>query len=107
MKKYKIKTEKNYNFFALEFKIPKLPLNTKFEIIWPVKFFQESFFLRIPMIFRDFKIIYREEIDDISVKSFTGRYFGLISYLKTVLESWMTRQKSYHCPSPVLPFFMV
>ena len=31
--------------------------------------------------------MYREEIDHLSVKSFTGRNSGLIFYLKTVLES--------------------
>ena len=31
----------------------------------------------------------------LSVKRFTGCYSGLISYLKTVLESWTPGQKSY------------
>ena len=38
---------------------------------------------------------YREKIDDLSVKSFAGRYSGLISYLKTVLESWIPGFISY------------
>ena len=44
MKKYKTKTEKNYNFFALEFKIPKLSLNTK-----PTKFATCEYFCEFSM----------------------------------------------------------
>ena len=62
----------------------------------PVIFFQDSFvkptYINMVLLIcnefsRDFKNIYREEIDDLRVKSFTGCYSGLISYLKTVLES--------------------
>ena len=31
-----------------------------------------------------------------SLKNITGRKFCRISYLKTVLESWIPEQKSYH-----------
>ena len=40
-------------------------------------------FVDFQLILRDFKIIYKE-IDVLNVKIFTGRYSGLISYLKTV-----------------------
>ena len=43
---------------------------------------------------RDFKDICREEIDGLSVKSFTGHYSGLISYLKTLLETKYQGKKS-------------
>ena len=43
-----------------------------------------------------FKNIHREEIDDLSVKIFTGRYSGLLPYLKIVFESLISWQKSYH-----------
>ena len=100
---------------ALVFKIPKLPLNI-YEIrqnLQPEKFSEDSlvkftymnlymnmackhYFADFQWIFRDFSNIYREDIDDLSVKSFTGRYSSLISYIKTVLEFWIPGQKSYH-----------
>ena len=63
------------------------------------------FFLRIFNKFSEIsKIIYREEIDDFS---FTGCYSDLTSYLKTVLESWISRQKWYHCHFYGFTFFHV
>ena len=72
----------------------------------PVKFLKDSlvkstnmniarklFFADLQRILRDFKHIYREEIDDLSVNSFKGRYSDPISYLKTVLKTWISRQK--------------
>ena len=46
----------------------------------------KPFFADFQCILKDFKNIYREEVDDLSVKSFTCRHSGLISYLKTVLD---------------------
>ena len=50
--------------------------------------------------------MYREEIDHLSVKSFTGRNSGLISDFKTVLESLIPGQKSFHlCFSGFMLFY--
>ena len=46
--------------------------------------------------FEDFKNIYREEKYVLSLKSFTGQNSGFNSYLKTILESRISGQKSYH-----------
>ena len=46
-----------------------------------------TFFADFQWILNDYKNIYRKEIDDLR---------GLILYLKTVLESWISRQKSYY-----------
>ena len=43
---------------------------------------------------------YLLEIENLSVKNFTGQNSGPISYLKTVLESWISGQKSEHLPFP-------
>ena len=39
---------------------------------------------------------YLQRRDDLSLKSFTGQKSGLISHLKTVLESWKSGHKIYH-----------
>ena len=71
----------------------------------------------IILVFNKFKILcgfsitsqFAEKIDDHSVKSFTCGYFGLISYLKTVLESCKPsgQKKLLSSFFPVLGFFMV
>ena len=46
-----------------------------------------NIFADFQRILRYYKNINREEIEDLCKTSFTGRYPGLISYMKTVLES--------------------
>ena len=57
--------------------------------------------LACKLFFADF-----QRRNDLSIKSFTGQNSGLISYLKTVLESLISGPKSCFV-FPVLPVFMV
>ena len=80
------------NFFALVF---KTVFKYKIQMLGNPTYNMNIACLRIFNEFSEiFKNIYREEIDNLSVKSFTGRYSGLISYLD--FEFWISRQKSYH-----------
>ena len=92
--------------------------NFKFQtIIWPLKSLNrknkdDNFIALVICGFpmnskRCLKYLHWEEINDISLKSFTGQNSGLKSYFKTILESWISGQKVIIFGFSLFPFFAV